>query len=40
MNPEKQPNINTLEDCKHVLETIFEDKFKPERDFIDYLEIK
>jgi hypothetical protein len=33
-------SLNTLEDCRHKLETSFETSFKPDRDFLDYLEIK
>jgi hypothetical protein len=29
-----------LEDCRFKLETLFEETFKPERDFLDYLEQK
>lgn len=33
-------SIVTLEDCRWKLETLFEEHFKPERDFMDYLEVK
>jgi hypothetical protein len=33
-------SIVTLEDCRWKLETLFEEHFKPERDFIDYLAVK
>jgi hypothetical protein len=33
-------SLKTLEDCRFKLETIFEETFKPERDFLDYLEQK
>lgn len=33
-------NVQTLEKCRFKLECLFEDKFKPERDFIDYLQVK
>lgn len=32
--------MHTFEDCRHRLETLFEEKYQPERDFIDYLNIK
>jgi hypothetical protein len=33
-------SLKTLEDCRFKLETMFEETFKPERDFLDYLEQK
>ena len=33
-------SINTLEDCRHQMETMFEANFKPDRDFLDYIELK
>ena len=33
-------NVSTLEKCRWKLEALFEDKFKPERDFIDFLQVK
>lgn len=30
----------TFDDCRYKLETMFEEKYQPERDFIDYLNIK
>jgi len=33
-------NVGTLEKCRWKLEALFEDKFKPERDFIDFLQVK
>jgi len=32
--------VLTFDDCRHRLETMFEEKYQPERDFIDYLNIK
>lgn len=33
-------HVTSLEKCKEKLEKVFEDNFKPERDFFDYLQIK
>ena len=33
-------NVGTLEKCRWKLEALFEDKFKPERDFLDFLQVK
>lgn len=33
-------SINTLEDCRYQMETMFEAHFKPDRDFLDYIELK
>lgn len=30
-------NVGTLEKCRWKLETLFEEKFKPDRDFLDFL---
>lgn len=30
----------TFDDCRHRLETMFEEKYQPERDFLDYLNVK
>lgn len=35
-----EKNIQTLEDCRFKLETMFEEQFKPDRDFMDYLAVK
>lgn len=32
--------ITNLEQSRHYLETIFEENFKPERDFVEYLQKK
>jgi hypothetical protein len=32
--------ITTLDEAKRYLETIFEEKFNPERDFLEYLQYK
>ena len=33
-------SLKTLEDCRFKLDTICEEQFKPERDFVELLEIK
>ena len=33
-------NVGTLEKCRWKLEALFEEKFKPERDFLDFLQVK
>ena len=33
-------DMKNLEDCRHKLESMFEEKYKPDRDFIDYLAVK
>ena len=35
-----EKNIQTLEDCRFKLESMFENEFKPDRDFMDYLVVK
>ena len=30
-------NVGTLDKCRWKLESLFEEKFKPDRDFLDYL---
>ena len=30
----------TFDDCRHKLESIFEEKYQPDRDFLDYLQVK
>ena len=35
-----EENVGTLEKCRWKLENLFEEKFKPERDFMDYLLLK
>lgn len=30
-------NVGTFDKCRWKLESLFEDKFKPDRDFLDYL---
>ena len=36
----QEKNIITLEDCRYKLESLFEEHFKPDRDFLDYLVVK
>ena len=37
---ENARDLTSFEDCRYKLESLFEDKFMPERDFIDYIAIK
>lgn len=38
-DPNKPPML-TFDDCRLKLETIFEEQYQPERDFLDYLNVK
>ena len=33
-------DLRSFEDCRMILESLFEEKFMPERDFFDYILIK
>jgi hypothetical protein len=38
-NKDKAPLL-TFDDCRYRLESIFEEKYHPDRDFLDYLNVK
>lgn len=39
-NTDNKAPLVTFDDCRHRLESMFEEKYQPERDFLDYLLIK